>query len=173
MDPQPKLSYTPAMQQAISGSPQQAPQNGESGTSTPQQGMAYTPDMQKALGTTTPQDVQTADSQQGRQDLNGWCEKAVEQWAGLPQMGGTAKDAWNNWSTQKKAFSGLQGAQPGDVLYFNGNASNGNEGHAALFEGYDDKGNPMMISATDNGVARNNVNQWSSNVAPLLGYVHP
>jgi cell wall-associated NlpC family hydrolase len=120
-----------------------------------------------------PSDVQTADSQQGNTDLNGFCETAVERWAKLPKMGATAQDAWGNWAQQGKAKEGLQGAQPGDLLYFSGNNSNSNEGHAALFEGYDPKGNPVMVSATDNGIARSDVNEWSKNVAPLLGYVHP
>lgn len=171
MEPQANLSYTPEMQKALSQFPQSAAPTGASDQ--PQQGPAYTPAMQKVLGTQTPQDVQTADSQQGSQDLNGFCETAVEQWAGLPKMGATATDAWNNFVSQKKASAGIQGAQPGDLLYFGANDGNSNEGHAALFEGYDSKGNPMMISATNNGVQRSDVNHWSQNVAPLLGYVHP
>lgn len=142
-----------------------------------------------AIGTTTPQsdngfltsggnptdipiDVRDAKEVTGQHDLDGFCETAVEQWAGLPKMGGTAGEAWNNWVSQGKASPGLQGAQPGDLLYFQPNSGNANSGHAALFEGYQN-GKPIMISATYQGVREDDVNNWSSNIAPLLGYVHP
>lgn len=131
-----------------------------------------TPAMQAILNQ-NPQDVQNANADQGRQDLNGWCEAAVEKWANLPQEGGTASQAWDNWVQKGKAYTGLNGAQPGDLLYFGANDGNSNEGHAAMYEGKDSAGNDIMISATDNGVQRDDVNQWSQNVAPLLGYVHP
>src|SRR6185312_7990417 len=147
MDPQSKLTYTPAVQQALSQIDSEAP------SSQPSKKLSYTPAVQQALSQIqgnepAPQDVQTADSQQGRQDLNGWCESAVEQWAGLPKMGTTAKDAWNNFVSQKKAYSGLQGIQPGDLVYYDAAPGNHNEGHVGLFENYDSQGNPIMISAT-------------------------
>jgi len=120
-----------------------------------------------------PIDVRNAEQVTGQHDLDGWCEKAVEQWSGLPKMGTTAGNAWNNWVGTGKAYNGLQGAQPGDLLYFQPNGSNQGAGHAALFEGYDNQGNPLMISATDQGVREDNVSHWSSTIAPLLGYVHP
>lgn len=137
------------------------------------QGLPSASDSNVTVNSGQPQDVKTADAQQGNSDLNGYCETAVERWAKLPNMGATAKDAWNNWAQKGKASPGLNGAQPGDILYFGPNDGNSNEGHAALFEGRDPKGNPIMVSATDNGIQRDDVNHWSQNVAPLLGYVRP
>lgn len=161
------------MQQALSQTASPQPATPTSAPTTAPQGLSYTPEMQQALGTTTPSDVQTADSQMGQHDLTGLCEQAVEQWSGLPKMGTTAGNAWDNWVSKGKAYSGLQGVQPGDLLYFQPNGSNQGSGHAALFAGYDNQGNPLMVSATDNGVEKDNVTTWSSKIAPLLGYVRP
>lgn len=135
--------------------------------------LAYSQPQDRTQSNSVPIDVRNAQEVTGQHDLDGLCETAVEQWSGLPKMGTTAGNAWSNWASQGKAYTGLQGAQPGDLLYFQPNGSNQGAGHAALFEGYDNQGNPLMISATDQGVREDNVSHWSSTIAPLLGYVHP
>lgn len=156
----------------IQGSPQpSAPQTNNSQLSGFNAGDG-SPISQNTQSGNVPIDVRDAQQVTGQHDLDGLCEQAVEQWAGLPKMGTTAGNAWNSWVEQGKAYSGLDGAEPGDLLYFQPNNSNQGAGHAALFEGYQN-GQPIMISATYNGIREDNVSNWSSTVAPLLGYVHP
>jgi len=109
--------------------------------------------------------VEKARSLVGNTDYNGWCESFVEQMLGLPKMGGSAAEAWNN--QLNRAASGISGAKPGDPIYFAPDASNEGYGHAAIYAG-----NGKMISATDNGVAETSIADWEKETGQqLLGHV--
>lgn len=113
-----------------------------------------------------------APSGMSQSQWNGMCEAWLEQQEyGHTGVFPSAIAAANHYATSGQLKSGLQGAKPGDMLFFGANSGNGNDGHAAKFLGYDQQGNPMMQSATYNGVQNSNVANWNSSVAPLLGYV--
>jgi|SRR5581483_6019213 len=122
--------------------------------------------------TQLPSDVQNADQQMGSQNDNGLCEAFVEQEAGLPNMGATAYDAFNNFSKRGMAQTDLSKIQPGDLLYFAPSSSNGGDGHAAIYQGADQEGHPIMVSALDNGVQQTDVNQFmQQNGTTILGFI--
>lgn len=116
----------------------------------------------------TPDDVVTAREELGDQSYNGYCERFVEEKAyGKSGIHGSAADAWNHNVKEGNAFSGLDGAQPGDLVYFEPDASNGYAGHAAIYSG----GN-RMISATYSGVQDSNIDDWTKQTKQkVLGYV--
>lgn len=115
--------------------------------------------------------VSTAQSSEGRQDLNGYCEQFVED-ATFGQNGifPTAADAWTNYVKSGEAYQGdVTKAPAGSLIYFAPDASNSNEGHTGVLDG---KGN--MISATDYGVQQISVAQWMQQTGQKpLGYVMP
>lgn len=116
-----------------------------------------------------PQDVRNAEEVTGTHDLDGWCEHAVEQWDNLPNMGRTANEAWQNWSSQGKAYQNIDQAPVGSLIYFAPDQSNRGAGHVAISLG---KGN--MISATYQGVRQDNVNDWMTRTGQQpLGFVVP
>lgn len=112
--------------------------------------------------------VNQAESQLGKTDFTGLCEAWQEKLTGSPKMGLTAADAWNNYAKQGQAVSGLQGAQPGDKIYF---AGDGGAGHTGIVSKVDNQG-VHFVSATDNGVQDVPVNNWLKNTGQqLLGIV--
>lgn len=122
-----------------------------------------------AFTDTIPNDVSAGESKLGSQDYNGWCEKFQEQITGSPNMGSTAYEAWNNYAQSGRAFQGLQGAQPGDKIYFTGD---GGLGHTGVISSIDpSSGDATFISATDTGVQELPVSSWlKSTGESLLGF---
>lgn len=98
-----------------------------------------------------PIDLIKAKSQLGKQDYIGYCESFVEQTSNSGWKGMSASDAWQN--QQDEAVQGLGGIQPGDKVYFSD--PNNADGHVGIM----DKDN-NFISATDNGIEENNINEW-------------
>ena len=115
---------------------------------------------------TTPADVRNAESQLGSSDFNGWCQAFVEE----STMGkrGTYPSAIDAWVKQQdKARPGLAGIMPGDPIYFSPNKSNRGFGHTGIY-----MGNGQFISATDNGVQENSLNDWQNMTGQqVLGYI--
>jgi hypothetical protein len=108
-------------------------------------------------------------------DYNGYCEQFVGDALGepYPRTGkGSAIDTWNN-DPNKVADPSLKGAKQGDRIYFSPNQSNATldypngAGHTGFYEG-----NGQFISATDNGVQENDLNNWNkTNGTQVLGYI--
>lgn len=132
------------------------PQSQTSSQPASQTGNSLFPGLQSSQDP-TPQDVTNAEQNLGNQDYDGWCETFQEQMTGSPKMGDTAADAWNNYVQEGKVVGGLQDAQPGDLVYFDGD--NG-LGHTGIISGKDKSGNTTFVSATDNGVENLPINQW-------------
>lgn len=107
----------------------------------------------------------------GNQSYDDLCEMFAEQQIyGHASLYPNAITAWTSQSPYQK--SGLQGIQPGDQVFFSPNAGNGNNGHTGIFKGYDAQGNPLMESATDNGVQVSNISNWLKGTGQqLLGYI--
>lgn len=127
------------------------------------EGNTQTP--QQSSSGSVPKDVQNAASLSGNTDYNGLCEAFVEQEAGLPNMGGSASDAWDNWVGQGKGRTDMQNAKPGDLIYFSD--PNNEAGHTGIYEG-----NNKFISATDNGVATYDLGDWTALTGQSInGYV--
>lgn len=94
----------------------------------------------------------------------GYCQSFVEKVSGSGWQGGSAIEAWQN--TPNKV-SGLQGIQPGDKVYFSPDASNSGYGHVGVYAG-----NNQFISATNNGIEKQDLSQWQQNTGQrVLGYV--
>lgn len=110
-------------------------------------------------------DVQKAIAETGNQNYDGWCEAFVEKMNNLPNMGPSAKDAWQNWASQGKARIDTNNMKPGDLIYFDDPSNPA--GHVGIFEG-----NNNMVSATYNGVGQNDLNDWQTQTGQqILGYV--
>lgn len=110
-----------------------------------------------------PQDLALAKKELGKQEYIGYCETFVEKATGSGNQGATASDAWNN--QQDKAIQGLEGVRPGDKIYFSD--PNNPAGHVGLA---DQGGN--FVSATDNGIQENNINDWMKTTGQqALGYI--
>ena len=127
------------------------------------------PESENTPISTKPSDVTAGESYLNSKDYNGWCEKFQEQITGSPNMGRTAFEAWNNYAQQGRAFQGLQGAQPGDKIYFTGDKG---KGHTGVISSIDPRtGDATFISATDNGVQELPVSSWlQSTGEQLLGF---
>jgi hypothetical protein len=97
-----------------------------------------------------PADLARAKAELGKKEYIGYCQSFVEQATGSGWQGSSATDAWNR--AQNKV-QGLQGVQPGDPVYFQD--PNNPDGHVGIM----DQGN-NFVSATDNGVEENNLNDW-------------
>lgn len=116
-----------------------------------------------------PMDVRVAKDVTGQHDFDGYCESAVENWMGLPNMGTTAANAFYNWSDKGKVIDDYQKAPAGSLIYFAPDASNQYSGHVGINEG-----NGMMMSATYGGVREDNINEWiNSTGQSVLGAVQP
>ena len=101
----------------------------------------------------------------GNQAYDDLCEKFVEEASGLQTKYANAITAWTSQS--KNAVQGLTGIQPGDTVYFSPNEGNGMNGHAGIYMG----GNEFL-SATDYGVATNDINNWTKSTGQqILGYI--
>ena len=102
----------------------------------------------------------------GSQAFNEFCQKFVEQ-ATLGHSGvyPSAIAAWQ--AQQDKARPGLQGINPGDLVYFAPDQSNGNFGHTGIYTG-----NGRFVSATDNGVKDVGISDWMNSTGQRpLGYI--
>lgn len=102
----------------------------------------------------------------GSQAFDDMCEKFVEQaMFGRTGMYPSAIAAWN--AQAHKAIAGINGAQPGDQVFFSPNAGNGYYGHTGIY-----MGNNQILAATDQGVKQTDLNQWQRYTGQkLLGYV--
>lgn len=101
----------------------------------------------------------------GSQAYDDMCEEFVEQAQGSSQKYANAITAWTN--QQNNAVQGLGGVQPGDTIYFSPNEGNGYNGHTGIY-----MGNNQFLSATDYGVATNDINNWSNSTGQqILGYI--
>lgn len=103
------------------------------------------------------------------QSYAGLCEEWVEDVTNSSIQGDTADDSWKNLSSKGKGVSGLNGIQPGDLVYFasDPNSSYGTDGHVGIYNG-----SGLFTSATDSGVATANINDWTkANQQQVLGYV--
>jgi hypothetical protein len=97
---------------------------------------------------------------------NGYCQQFVDDAIGTPDQNRqpSADAAWQNYQSTGQAVQGLQGIQPGDIVYFNNN-------HVGIFAGKD-----KFISATEEDsskpVQTHTFQAWSdlTGDAPL-GYV--
>lgn len=122
------------------------------------------------ISSSPPQDVQNSQQNMGSQDYNNLCEKFVEQNVyGKAGMFPTAADAINNYSKNGQAYTGTDGIQEGDMVYFAPDQSNGFDGHTGIYSG-----DGKFISATSNGVAEYDLNQWQKDTGQqLVGFVPP
>ncbi len=114
--------------------------------------------------------VAKAEADKGDQSYNNYCEAFVEKAAGLPNMGASATQAWDNYSKQGKAIAGdITNAPRGAILYFAPDNSNYGDGHAGFSDG---KGN--LVSATSQGVKSIPISEWQKQTGQTpLGYVIP
>ena len=114
----------------------------------------------------TPNNISVAQQQLGNTNYNDLCQKFVEQMTmGRTGVYPSAIHAWN--ALASKAYAGLGGIKEGDVIYFAPNASNRGWGHTGIY-----KGNNQFISATDNGVQVNDLNNWQQTTGQqVLGFV--
>jgi hypothetical protein len=111
----------------------------------------------------TPAILALAQKLLGQKAYIGWCQEFVQKVGGTTS-GGTAYQAWQN--AQNKV-QGMQGIQPGDLVYFGPDASNNNDGHTGVYAG-----NGQFISATDSGIMNNSIPQWQNSTGQkVLGYV--
>lgn len=111
-------------------------------------------------------DILNAYNYLGSQAYDDYCQAFVEQALyGHQGVYPSAIAAWNQ--QQDKAVQGTQGMSPGDTVYFSPNQGNGGNGHTGIY-----MGNNEFISATDNGVQTNDLNNWQKMTGQqLLGYV--
>jgi len=129
------------------------------------QGLGVGASPSSSMPTSEPSDVQKASTDEGDQSYDGWCESFVEAATGMPKQGGTALEAWQNNLQKGTGVQGLDGIQPGDPMYFSD--PNQPDGHTGIYMG----GN-RFISATDNGVAVNDLDKWMSDTGQTpLGYI--
>lgn len=139
-----------------------------SGGSSPQSGNSPAQTI-SSQSSSLPQDAQEAMSDLGDQSYDDYCQNFVDNVLQTPAQNRapTAADAWNNYAQSGRATQGLDGIQPGDILYFAPDSSNGNEGHTGIFTG-----NNSFVSATYNGVQNNNLDDWGKSTGQqILGYV--
>jgi hypothetical protein len=111
----------------------------------------------------TPQDLVNANTTDAQ---SGWCQKFVDDAIGTPDQNRqpSADDAWNNYQSTGQATQGLQGIQPGDIVYFDNN-------HVGIFAGKD-----KFISATEEDptkpVQTHTFQAWNDITGDIpLGYV--
>lgn len=106
-----------------------------------------------------------AKKQLGEKQYIGYCESFVEGVTGSGWRGASATDAWNRQASAGKTVDGLNGVQPGDAVYFSD--PNQPYGHTGVYAG-----NNQFISATDNGIQQNDINNWvGATGQKVLGYV--
>ena len=115
------------------------------------------------------QDVKLASSDLGDQSYDDYCQEFVDNVLGTPAQNRatTAANAWSNYQQSGQATPGTSGIQPGDIVYFAPDQSNGYDGHTGIYTG-----NNSFISATYNGVQNNNLDKWQKSTGQqILGYV--
>jgi hypothetical protein len=111
--------------------------------------------------------LDVANSYYGSQAYDDYCQKFVEQATyGHSNIYDSAIAAWN--AQRQNAVAGsINGAKPGDLVYFSPNEGNKYFGHTGIY-----MGNNQFISATDNGVQYQDLNKWQKSTGQsLLGYV--
>ena len=125
------------------------------------------PSLEEQINQIVPNGDSKVLSSEGDQNYNGYCESFVEKMNDLPNMGGSAKEAWDNYSKQGKAVQGTAGIKEGDLIYFAPDSSNENFGHTGIYQG-----NNKMVSATYDGVKPTDLNDWLLQTGQsILGYV--
>lgn len=117
----------------------------------------------------SPADVSTAKTYVDNPEMNqhaGMCQQFVEQVTqGKTGIYPSAIDAWQQ--QQNRARAGLDGAKPGDAVYFAPDSSNGYSGHTGILT-KDGK----FISATDNGVKEMSIQDWQNMTnQQVMGYL--
>ncbi len=171
MDNNTALPFTPEFAK-IAGSLSSSSQNRGQDQAPAPYTSAFAQVAQKLNAKSTPADVLAAKKDIGRQDENGWCEQWQEQASDSPNMGTSAANAWTNYEQNQQAKPGLQGAKPGDLVYFAPDDSNQGDGHTGIITSMDPKEGMKFISATDNGVKEYNLNEWQQLTGQqLLGHV--
>lgn len=111
-----------------------------------------------------PRSLEIAKKYLGTSKFIGYCQAFVRQVTGGRTSGASAIQAWNN-APQK--IQGIQGMQPGDLVYFSPNSSNKGFGHTGIYAG-----NGQFVSATDKGIRSAGLGEWMNYTGQrLLGYV--
>lgn len=109
--------------------------------------------------------ISSAQQYLGSQKFDDLCQAFVEQATYGHQ--GVYPSAIAAWNSQNNRVRGMQGIQPGDLVYFDADSSNNGFGHAGIY-----MGNNQFISATNNGVQQRDLDQWQKATGQqLLGYV--
>jgi hypothetical protein len=131
---------------------------------TPNQIRANVAAAQALYAGANPRDLEIARRYLGTSKFIGYCQSFVRQVTGGRTSGASAIQAWNNTSQK---VQGIQGIQPGDLVYFSPHVSNRGYGHTGVYSG-----NGQFISATDSGIKQMGILDWiKSTGQKLLGYV--
>jgi hypothetical protein len=115
------------------------------------------------------------ESQIGDQTDNGKCQAWVEKETyGKTGIFPSAASAWNSYIDTGQAHSGDKGVQPGDILYFGPDKSNGGFGHTGIVSNVNPDGGVNFVSATYNGVEESTLSDWQKSTGQkYLGFVKP
>lgn len=109
--------------------------------------------------------IGSAASYIGSKAFDDLCQAFVEQATYGHQ--GIYPSAISAWNSQNNKVSGTSGIQPGDLVYFDADKSNGGLGHTGIYTGSN-----QFISATNNGVQSNDLDKWQKGTGQqLLGYI--
>lgn len=124
--------------------------------------------LQKNPSFQMPDDLTKATALIGNQNYDDYCQQFVEQMAyGKSGIYPNAVSAWNDNAQNGNAVGGMDGIKQGDLMYFAPDDSNSYAGHAGIY-----MGNNQFISATNNGVQTNDLNDWQQSTGQqLLGFV--
>lgn len=127
-------------------------------------------DSSSQIAQSAPQDVTNAQQELGKHEDAGLCLSFAQDMAGVPHQDATAIDNFNDYAGQGKAYTGTQGIQPGDFVYF----ENGGAGHVGIVSGFDNSGQPTFVSATDNGIQEMGINDWANYAGQTyVGFTNP
>jgi|tagenome__1003787_1003787.scaffolds.fasta_scaffold20989793_6 cell wall-associated NlpC family hydrolase len=103
-------------------------------------------------------------------EFNGLCQTFVD----LVTYGRAGKfpapvHAWSGYTEQGIAHSGIEGMEPGDLVFFAADDSNRNLAHVGVYVGAD-----QYVSVTDRCVEQCSLADWQERTGQqLLGYVRP
>lgn len=167
-----KLNYSPGMASALNGISGKSPEDTSQNNPDPFYGkLAYSSNMKGVLDSVSqavnPDDVAKAMADSGDQSFDGYCQAFAEKMTGAPNMGGSAAEAWNNYSKQGRAVPSVQGMNPGDLIYFAPDNSNQGYGHVGIYQG-----DGKFVSATYHGVQSNDLSDWQKKTGQqIVGYV--
>lgn len=126
----------------------------------------------------TPQDVANAHSQiqspnmnpnTGDNNWNDWCQAWAENVTGSHQKFSSAATAFQNYQNEGKATFDPSGMKPGNLVYFQPDASNNYFGHVGIIGK-----NGMFTSATSNGIKDMSIKDWEAQTGQKVsGFVNP